>query len=335
MTVPVPPLDPLPTTPPPPQNPAGSPTATMQTTAAPQPTVRPATTIPTPKVTAPTISSQQQPTVAGQVFGSVGSLQGGTPRLTDSIGGEGGALQDYMNPYLETVMQDGLSELQRQYAINRQQGAAGAHMAGAFGDARHGVWEGEAERNFNTQAQQFINQVLSQGYDTAQNLRNTDINRLMSGRQFDIGNEMTGRMSDVEQAFQSALTNAGFDMQRLTQNQQAELQAALTNAGYDMQGLLSAPGLEGQSIDNELAIINAMLGIGDRQQSQQQTSANLAYMDFLRQQGWPQEQLNVFSQILGAMPGMGGTTTQSQQQQSNPLGAIVSMLSLIPSIMSI
>lgn len=421
------------------------------------PTVKPATisgTLPkvqstsiagqTPTVTAeqtagqtPTVNWQSMmsnlPNVSAEQFGDLSSLGGMIPRSIDNIGGPGGGIQDYMNPYLNAVMGDGLSELQRQYELTRQARAGGAHMAGAFGDARHGVAEAEAERHLQDTSQRFINQVLSQGYDNAMGLRQNDINRIMQAGQFDIGNEMAVRQFDVANAFNAALQNAGFQMQALSQDQQAALQAGMANAnnligqmqgdadralqaglasaGFRMEALsadqqarlrasienvtnamqrrlanqqalqdarffnvgnmmetrqqnqdarqdtrffnasnemtaqqadanrmlqsyLAQPGMDGQRIDNELSIINAMLGIGDREQQQQQQSANLAYMDFLRQQGYPQEQLEIFSQILSAIP-MGQTTTASQQQGSNPLGAIISMMSLIPTLMKI
>ena len=320
----------------------------------------------TPTVTAPTIAGQT-PTVAqpGSTVGQAGALATEIPRLVDNIGGPGGGIQDYMNPYLQTVMRDGLDEMQRQYAINRQQGAAGANMAGAFGDARHGVWESEAERNFNTQANQFINQVLGQGYESAQALRGQDINRLQNANQFDIGNNQQSIQADAARQMQTALANAGFDMSALTQDQQAALTSMLTNAGNTMQGLesdasrtfagqqfdvsnllammnadanrsmqlaLAAPGMEGQNIANQQAIIDSIMGVGNQQQQSAQQSANLAYLDFLRQQGYPEEQLQIMQSMLSSIP-MGQTTTSTSTQSnpsSSPLGAIISMMSLLP-----
>lgn len=71
--------------------------------------------------------------------------------------------------------------------------------------------------------------------------------------------------------------------------------------------------------------------IGKAQQAQQQASLDLGYEDFLRQQGWNQQQLGFMSNLLQGLPvANAGTTTQ--QTPYNPvqqaLGAGLSALSL-------
>lgn len=71
--------------------------------------------------------------------------------------------------------------------------------------------------------------------------------------------------------------------------------------------------------------------IGKAQQSQQQASLDLGYEDFLRQQGWNQQQLGYLSSILQGLP-IANAGTQTQQTPYNPvqqaLGAGLAGLSL-------
>jgi hypothetical protein len=82
-------------------------------------------------------------------------------------------------------------------------------------------------------------------------------------------------------------------------------------------------------------IQNAQLreAIGRSQQGEAQAGLDIGYQDFLRQQGYPQEQLGFYSDVLRGLP-VAAASTQNQQgyQSYNPtqqaLGAGLSALSL-------
>ena len=73
------------------------------------------------------------------------------------------AVQQYMNPYLQSSLQPQLQEIQRQYDITgtQQQGAATAK--GAFGGSREAIMAAENARNKNMA----MNQAIGQGYNNA------------------------------------------------------------------------------------------------------------------------------------------------------------------------
>jgi hypothetical protein len=77
--------------------------------------------------------------------------------------------QSLLNPYLANVEGDTVSNIQRAAALQGQTEASNAIGAGAYGGTREGVQQGviasEAQRNIG----QAINQIQSQGYNTAQN----------------------------------------------------------------------------------------------------------------------------------------------------------------------
>jgi hypothetical protein len=106
----------------------------------------------------------------------------------------------------------------------------------------------------------------------------------------------------------------------------AALEASRASAGQ-----LAALG--GQQ--REAGIQNAQMldAIGRAQQAERQAGLDIGYQDFLRQQGYPQEQLGFYSDMLRGLPVANIGTVNSQNYQSyNPLqqalGAGLSGLSL-------
>jgi hypothetical protein len=76
-----------------------------------------------------------------------------------------GAMQQYMNPYIQNALQPQLEEMQRQYGITGTQEMSNATKAGAFGSNREALMASENERNKNMA----MNQAIGQGYNTAFN----------------------------------------------------------------------------------------------------------------------------------------------------------------------
>jgi hypothetical protein len=77
------------------------------------------------------------------------------------------AISTYMNPYQQQVTQNALAEMRRQADIARQQQAAGAIRAGAFGGTREGVQRAETERGIQDIMSQKIMQDLAANYAQA------------------------------------------------------------------------------------------------------------------------------------------------------------------------
>jgi hypothetical protein len=101
-------------------------------------------------------------------MGAGASPQGMGAGATGTGGGQAtspttGIAQQYMNPYLQSVLQPQLEELRRQSQINLQPGLAKMTQAGGFGGGRQAIMESEANRNL-LQAQ---NQAIGTGYANA------------------------------------------------------------------------------------------------------------------------------------------------------------------------
>jgi hypothetical protein len=85
-----------------------------------------------------------------------------------------GVASQYMNPYLQSVLQPQLEELRRQSQINMQPSMAKMTQAGGFGGGRQAIMESEANRNLLQAQNQAIGTGYSNAYDKAMGQFNTE-----------------------------------------------------------------------------------------------------------------------------------------------------------------
>ena len=106
------------------------------------------------------------PSQLGQTFSSTGAYTppnySATGAPTGGAGGTGIASQ-YMNPYLQSVLNPQLDELRRQSGITQMNNAGKATQAGAFGGGRQAIMDAETQRN----TMQEMNKTVGQGYSNA------------------------------------------------------------------------------------------------------------------------------------------------------------------------
>lgn len=220
----------------------------------------------------------------------------------------------YMSPYMENVL-----DVQKASAIedfDRLRGARNtrAVQAGAFGGSRQAVQEGMAEEALLKQ----MGQIDATGRQAAFE---------QAAQQF--GADRAAQMArESERAGELGRVQTGMEASR--QFGAGQGLAALDAAGRSAQQLAGFGELErGAGIQNA----QLLEAIGRAQQGEAQAELDIGYQDFLRQQGYPQEQLAFYSDILRGLP-VAPTSAQTQQgfQSYNPtqqaLGAGLSALSL-------
>ena len=132
----------------------------------------------------------------GQSFSSTGAYQppGMTPGIynTQPVGmgappaggmgapmggqssGQTGVAAQYMNPYLDSVLQPQLAELRRQSEINLQPGLAKMTQSGGYGGGRQAIMESEANRNLLQEQNKAIGTGYASAYDKAMGQFNTE-----------------------------------------------------------------------------------------------------------------------------------------------------------------
>ena len=220
----------------------------------------------------------------------------------------------YMSPYMTGVL-----DFQKDRAVedfDRMRGDRNtrAAQAGAFGGSRQAVQDSLAEENLATQMQ---------GIDVTGRQATFE----QAARQF--GDDRAARLAyGQSQAGERGRVQTGIEASR--QFGAGQGLAALQARGAAAQQLAGF----GQA-ERTADIQNAQMreAIGRAQQQEQQAGLDIGYQDFLRQQGYPQEQLAFYSDIMRGLPvAPTSSTTQTAYQYSNPmqqaLGAGLTGLSL-------
>lgn len=232
--------------------------------------------------------------LTGQAAGIVGGIAGqaaGTtynPSQFDtrSFTGQGTADQ-YMNPYMQNVVDIQKREAQRQSGMQGVQQAGQATSAGALGGSRDAIMRAERERNLGQQMGDIQAVGSNAAYTNAQNQFNAEQNRGLTAQQ---------------SAEQSRQYGAGLGMQGL----QAGLQAAgqLGNLGQ-------------QQFQQGMDVNKLQAAYGAQQQGMGQRGLDMAYQDFLNQKAYPQTQLSNMASMMRGLPINTSTTTGTPGSPSN------------------
>lgn len=121
-----------------------------------------------------------------------------------------------------------------------------------------------------------------------------------------IADKAMGQMKDAAaEGYSSAYNNA------------MELRNSDINRMFQEEQLNSA------KQDDFLGFIDSLFRSGSQKQNLQQRNADLAYQDFLHQQGYPKEQFNM---LLHALSGTPYNKTTTETEASNPMKDILSMI---------
>jgi len=207
-------------------------------------------------------------------------------------------VSQYMNPYMQSVVDIQQREAQRQADIAGTQRAGQAVRSGAFGGSRAGIMEAEAARNLATQKGDIQAQGQNAAFQNAQQQFNTQQQRDL----------------------QAQLANQGAGLQA----QQMGEQSKQYGAGYGMQGLqtgLQAASQLGQlgqtQYGQQLGNVNLQNQMGAQQQAQQQGILNQQIQNYAMAQQYPQQQLAFMSNMLRGLPMQSTSTNMYQAAPSN------------------
>lgn len=175
----------------------------------------------------------------------------------------------FLNPYTDSVVNAGLSDLDRARQIALMNGEDNAISAGAFGGSRQGVADSLTNEAFAKQAADLSANLRSQGFTQAQDI-----------------------------ASQLAQTNANQALQVQQLNQAADLNR--TQLSNNVAGSLVDLGLGGAGLLGQA---------GGVQQQQQQQALDFAYQQFLAQQQYPYQGIELLDSILSGVPQSNTSTT--------------------------
>jgi len=125
------------------------------------------------------LGSLNFPSQLGQSFSSTGAYQ--LPNMNAAPGsaptapvGPTGVAAQYMNPYLQSVLNPQLDELRRQNDITNMGANAKLTQAGAFGGGRQAIMNAENNRNLMMEQNKTVGQGYANAYDKAMQQYNTE-----------------------------------------------------------------------------------------------------------------------------------------------------------------
>lgn len=182
-------------------------------------------------------------------------------------------ISQYMDPYIQEVIDTSLSDLERQRLIQQQGIGAQAQAAGAFGGSRMGIQEAMTNEAFARQAGTLAAGLRSAGFTQAQNLAQTDLARQM---QADLANQGAGlqgaqfQLGAYNQMGGMGLTGYNLANQQMNQfmANEAMKQGLQTNLYGQQVG--QATGFFGQPVQS-LPYVSAALGASPMPQTTMQS----------------------------------------------------------------
>ena len=193
------------------------------------------------------LGSLNFPGQLGQTFSSTGAYQPPSmmtqPMNVPTQGQPTGIASQYMNPYLQSVLQPQMEELRRQSQINLQPSMAQLTRAGGYGGGRQAIMQSEADRNLLAEQNKTIGLGYSSAYDKGLQQFNTE--QAQARGLADFMADQGGQQRGIEQQGISADYNEFLAQrdypQKMLQFQQSMLQglpiSTVSNQPAQMSGI--------------------------------------------------------------------------------------------------
>lgn len=264
-------------------------------------------------------------TTAGQGIANYGTnAANGMAGLAQNVATQGPQLQQfssaaidqYMNPYTQNVIDRTMANINRQNGIQQNDLASRGIMGGnAFGGDRLGVTSAELARNQDMSRDSIIANLLSSGYGQAVSQFNTGNQQALAGQQTAL--QGLGSAGQLGVGAQQAGGNLGLAGQNLgAQGFQNATQNAFQTQQANAQNNLAAgsqyANLGNQALGSQLTAANAQLQSGSLQQQQAQNQINAQYQQWLQQQAYPFQTTQFLGNLVmgtGNASGQNTTTT--------------------------
>lgn len=226
-------------------------------------------------------------------------------------------LQQFQNPFTDSVVNQGLKDLDRARKMTANDISSSAAKQGAFGGSRAQLALAENNRNFMDRAGALSGQLRQQGFNTVAQMAQDEQMKRLGYTASDIQN-VRGYQSQGNLAGQSLTAQSQENLQRnrLTdaanqaQYGQAANNAALTAA--QLQGQLG-----GQMDDRTRQQLYDRLQMGQNQDARNRAQADFNYQQFVDEtQNFPQQYIN----NLQNAGGLGSRLIYTQQPTSGGSG---------------
>ena len=221
---------------------------------------------------------KQDANAAGGLFNQAGSYnpQNVTGQNVTAQGFNGSQMGNYMNPYVQSVLNPQLKDISEQYGAAQSNLGATNALGGAFGSDQSSVMAAQLKGREIDSRNAAIGGAYANAFNQGAGLQQSDANRYLKAG---MANQSTGLQAGMA-------------------NQTAGLQG-------NQQRLSAAQGLQGlaqQKQNMAMNDANSLMNIGGQQQALGQQSLNLAQSDFFNQQNDAINKINLGSAVMSGQP---------------------------------
>jgi hypothetical protein len=221
-----------------------------------------------------------------------------TSQATQQSFNQPGAMQAYMSPYQQGVVEQQKQEAIRDYQKQQPGQSAAAFQAGAGRGTRSALLQAEGQRNLQNQLGDIQAKGSQSAYEQAQRQFNEEQQRRLTGaaQMFGQGSDIYGKQyqaGSAERQQQTDAYNNAMNQFNTEQNRRMGIGQQLYGMGTDIYGR------------------NIAGGEAQRQQKQAELSA--MYEDFQKETGMSKENANYMMQLLGQVPQYQDYSTKAYQ----------------------
>ena len=238
-----------------------------------------------------------------QGAGLAGANIGAGQQLQNTLINQG-AMQQYMNPYVQNALAPQLNMMEQAAGRQQAQVQGEAAKAGAYGGSRQAIQSALVQQGLLGAEANLIGQGYNQAYTQAQQAAQAAAAQGLQG------------LGQANQAYQTGISGANVGL--------GGVQQAQAGYGQATQAAQTLGSLGGQQLAANENIINLQNQLGQQQQNQQQQLINQAVQNYANAQQYPMEQLGMYNALLRgyATPVSSQTqyTTVSPTQQLAGLG---------------
>lgn len=257
---------------------------------------------------------------------------------------EKGALEGYMSPYMQKVVDVQQLEARRQAAMAQVAAQAQAAKQGMFGGSGMSRQQAQANAQLQRDLQGIQATGLQKAFESAQSQFNTEQQARMQAAianqraGIDVGGqnlaaklgvqqlrtqtELQTALANMDNRQKAAVANQAAKLQAAGMNQSAALQAAISNqnaANASKQIAVAAANAMGNlgtsQLQNQLSVLGAQNQFGSQQQALNQKAIDTAVQNYNTAQQYPYMQLGFMQNMLGGLP---ISTTSEQTYQAAP-----------------
>ena len=256
---------------------------------------------------------QQNAMLQAQALGQAGTQQAQAMTAGADYGFDPTSYQQYMDPYMNDVIQQQYQDIQRQGDIAKQGANAQAVGSGAFGGSRQGIQQAEINRNVLDQQARTGSQLRSAGFQQASGLAqqaasNQAQQQLAQAQQY---GQQAGQLGQQgmqgAQGYGQAAAGLG-NLAQLT----GQIGQSTGQLGQTVGQLGSATAGIGQ-LGQQMGVqdINTLMGAGALSQGQTQKGYDVTRANELAQQALPYQQVGFMSDLFRGVPALQQTYSTS------------------------